>query len=111
MSASDVYCFGHVSTGVILRLRGLASAFRNGALLTHYRVDTDHSNSFDHWRRMGAPPHPNEAQYEELRAAGQLAELAAPAALPVSRGSAILSFALPRQGVSLLVLTPADATP
>jgi xylan 1,4-beta-xylosidase len=90
-----------------LSLRGLPASFAQGATLTHYRVDSEHSNSFAAWQAMGAPPHPNEEQYAALRQAGQLTELAPPAPLTPARGSARLSFDLPRQGVSLLVLQPA----
>jgi xylan 1,4-beta-xylosidase len=92
---------------ITLRLAGLPPRFRTGATLAHYRIDEEHSNSFAAWRRMGAPPHPNEAQYAELRTAGLLQELAPPAPLQSRRGVAEMHFTLPRQGVSLLVLTPA----
>jgi xylan 1,4-beta-xylosidase len=95
------------SAEISLRLTGLPARFRTGAMLTHYRIDQQHSNAFAHWQRMGSPPHPNEAQYAELQAAGQL-EMLEPATPIRTRGSAAeLSFDLPRQGVSLLVLTPA----
>jgi xylan 1,4-beta-xylosidase len=95
------------AAAVTLHLRGLGGAFRRGVTLTHYRIDAEHSNAFEYWNRMGAPPHPNEAQYAELREAGQLASLNAPTQVRVSRAMAELSFSLPRQGVSLLILTPA----
>jgi xylan 1,4-beta-xylosidase len=76
-----------------------------GATLTHYRIDSTHSNAFTEWQRMGAPAEPNEAQYAQLQRAGKLAELVpAPAKLTIARRTATVSLALPRQAVSLLVL-------
>ncbi len=75
------------------------------AKLTHYRVDEFHSNPYDAWRRMGSPIAPNQSQYGQLQAASDLATLTnAPATVRVERGAARLQFALPRQGVSLVVV-------
>ena len=75
------------------------------ARLTHYRIDDTHSNAYAEWKRMGSPIAPSRAQYDRLEAAGQLARLEeAPATVRVESGAATLAFALPRQGVSLLVL-------
>lgn len=73
--------------------------------LTHYRVDADHSNSYEAWKRMGSPYPLSAKQYSTLEKAGQLAELASPQSVPVKAGRAEVKFDLPRQGVSLLVLT------
>ncbi len=75
------------------------------ARLTHYRIDQDHSNAFSEWKRMGAPAEPNEKQYAQLQKAGQLAELNAPEIIQVENDKAVLKLTLPRQAVSLLVLT------
>ncbi len=53
---------------------------------------------------MGSPIAPDERQYAQLEAAGKLAAMEAPAAVPIDGGRASLAFALPRQAVSLLVL-------
>ena len=74
------------------------------ALLTHYRVDENHSNAYTAWKRLGSPIAPDEKQYAALEQAGQLATLAAPAPVSIAHGAATLTFTLPRQGVSLLVL-------
>ena len=76
----------------------------NEAKLTHYRVDANHSNPYDEWRRMGSPIAPNERQYRQLQDASNLTKLAeAPGILRVENGAASVDFMLPRQGVSLLV--------
>ena len=72
--------------------------------LEHFRIDEDHSNAFAAWKRMGSPQAPTPEQYARLEQAGQLAALGPPERLPVSQGTALLQFALPRQAVSLLVL-------
>jgi xylan 1,4-beta-xylosidase len=79
--------------------------FANGtATLTHYRIDAEHSNSFEEWKRMGSPTAPTVAQYARLLKAGQLAELAAPETVRVENGKAVVQVKLPRQAVSLLVV-------
>jgi xylan 1,4-beta-xylosidase len=72
------------------------------ALLEHFRVDSDHSNAYAAWKEMGSPQSPTDAQYERLRAAGQLQFLDSPEWIKVQSRSAHLQFDLPRQGLSLL---------
>ncbi len=71
----------------------------------HYRVDAYHSSSFDVWRRMGSPVAPNRSQYSELEAASKLTRYGVPEQIKIEDGTATLSFKLPRQGVSLLLLS------
>jgi xylan 1,4-beta-xylosidase len=93
---------------VELSLAGLP--FENGtARLSHYRIDDEHSNCFEAWKRMGSPKQPSQEQYELLERDGQLAELNPPAPLQVESHQAKVSFTLPRQSVSLLVITPDQA--
>ena len=80
--------------------------FANGAVkLAHYRIDADHSNSYQAWLKMGSPLPLSDKQHSELEKAGQLAELEPQKNLRVKDGKLDLNFTLPRQGVSLLVLT------
>jgi xylan 1,4-beta-xylosidase len=74
------------------------------ATLTHYRIDAEHSNSFEEWKRMGSPTAPTDAQYARLLKSGQLGELVEPEKIQVKNGQAIVHLKLPRQAVSLLVL-------
>ncbi len=72
--------------------------------LAHYRVDATHSNAYTLWQSLGSPTAPSRAQYAQLEAAAQLGLLEnTPATATLSQGEAALSFALPRQAVSLLV--------
>ena len=70
--------------------------------VTHYRVDQDHSNSYEAWKKMGSPQAPTPAQYAELEKAGKLQTLGSAERVRVERGELKLTFQLPRQGVSLL---------
>jgi len=91
------------SAAVELSLAGLPVAAR-AANVRHYRIDRDHSNSFEAWKRMGSPATPTPEQYGELEAAGRLAEVRDLPTLAFEENAGRLSFVLPRQAVSLLVL-------
>jgi xylan 1,4-beta-xylosidase len=92
---------------VSVDLTHLPKAFARGARLVHYRIDRDHSNSYAAWLAMGSPIAPSEAQRKTLIEASRLVPLdPGTSPIPVTRGAARLDFVLPRQGVSLLVLTP-----
>jgi xylan 1,4-beta-xylosidase len=96
---------GGAEARVDLQVAGLPASSRE-ARLTHYRVDKQHGSTYDAWLRMGSPNAPNLAQYAELEKAGELATISdAPATLAVANGRAQLTFLLPRQGVSLLVVS------
>jgi xylan 1,4-beta-xylosidase len=87
---------------VTLSLAGLPAAAA-GARVTHYRIDETHANACGEWKRMGSPIAPNDAQYARLLEASKLGTIEQPAPRAASGGTE-LSFRLPRQGVSLLVL-------
>ena len=74
-------------------------------LCQHYRIDGDHSNSYEAWRKMGSPQSPTPEQYAQLEQAGQLQLLSSPEWVHMANGRVTLRFSLPRQGVSLLRLT------
>jgi xylan 1,4-beta-xylosidase len=74
------------------------------AKLQHFRVDADHSNAYTVWQKMGSPAAPTSAQYAQMLKASELAVLPGPSTVDVADGRAALKFALPRQGVSLIVL-------
>jgi xylan 1,4-beta-xylosidase len=81
------------------------SGARDGdATLSHTRVDRDHSNAYEAWKKMGSPQAPTKAQYAQLEQAGKLQTLAPPRRVRVRNGSVTFGLSLPRQGVSLLKL-------
>jgi xylan 1,4-beta-xylosidase len=74
------------------------------ARLTHFRIDAAHSNAHTAWLRMGSPETPTEFQRAELEKAGQLEAMAAPARVAVVDSRSTMTFTLPRQAVSLLLI-------
>lgn len=74
------------------------------ALMHHYRIDGTHSNAYAAWQAMGSPQAPTPAQYADLQRASELALLESPRWIDVSNGTAEITLALPRQGVSLIKL-------
>jgi xylan 1,4-beta-xylosidase len=77
----------------------------NTVTLTQYRIDEQHSNSYEAWKKMGSPQTPTSAQIEELQKAGQLQTLGKPIAIPVKSGRLSTEIILPRQGVALLKMS------
>jgi xylan 1,4-beta-xylosidase len=73
--------------------------------LHHYRVDNEHSNSWEVWKKMGSPQSPSLVQYAQLERAGHLAMLQPPRWDILRDGRLSISFVLPRHGVSLVRLT------
>ncbi|HEY1662220.1 MAG TPA: beta-xylosidase [Verrucomicrobiae bacterium] len=77
---------------------------KNGhATVTQYRIDSDHSNSFEAWKRMGSPQKMTGGQYAALEKAGQLTQLGKPQKI-LADGRMEIHCSLPRQGVSLFVI-------
>jgi xylan 1,4-beta-xylosidase len=75
------------------------------ATLAQYRIDAEHSNSYAAWLRMGSPLPLSDAQYSTLEKAGQLAEMEPSKNVTVKDGRLDLNFPLPREAVTLFVLT------
>jgi xylan 1,4-beta-xylosidase len=73
-------------------------------ILTHYRIDNEHSNSYALWKKIGSPQNPTATEIKELETAGQLHTLGKPESVKITAGKAIIAISLPRQGVSLLKL-------
>ncbi|MEO6454700.1 MAG: beta-xylosidase, partial [Ginsengibacter sp.] len=82
-------------------ITGLPSA---KIIITQYRIDDEHSNSYEVWKNMGSPQNPTSAQIKILEKAGQLKTIGKPAILNTVKGTGIINIALPRQGVSLLLM-------
>ena len=85
---------------VRLDLRGLPG--QGSALVHHYRVDRDHGNAFEAWKRMGSPARPTAEQKAELVRASHLALLESPRRVRSDNGRLTLDVTLPRQAVSLI---------
>lgn len=97
---------------VTLAIAGLPAGVTT-ARVTHYRIDDRHSNAYAAWQRMGSPIAPDQHQYAALLEASKLAELSAAASpgasstgsVAVRDGTVPIAFLLPRQGVSLIVVS------
>jgi len=89
------------AAAIELSLAGITRT--NGAIkLTQFRIDADHSNAYEAWRRMGSPFPLSAAQYRQLEQAGQLAQFETATTANVKDGKADVKLNLPRQGVALL---------
>ncbi|WP_373514299.1 beta-xylosidase [Persicitalea sp.] len=87
---------------VSVQMKGLTAS---RVLVQHYRIDQQHSNSYEVWKSMGSPQKPTPEQIATLEAAGQLQMLTSPEWMNVKKGELKMDFALPRQGVSLVKVT------
>lgn len=78
-------------------------------LLQHYRIDKEHSNAYELWKKMGSPQNVSDEQYKQLESSGQLTLLASPEWITVPAGGTLTQhFLLPGQGVSLIKVTYAE---
>ena len=87
------------ASDVLLTIEGLPAG---RPTVTHYRVDQDLSNAYTVWKSMGSPPTPSASQKATLEQAGELQLFDPPQRMNVQNGRLVLSFSLPRQGVSLV---------
>lgn len=87
---------------VEVKIKGLPAS---GVLLHHYRVDQEHSNSYEAWKKMGSPKQPDATQVALLEKAGQLEMPGSPEWVRTENGETVIRMMLPRQGVSLLRFT------
>lgn len=72
--------------------------------VTHYRMDSTHSNAYSAWLKMGGPQTPTAAQTAQLQAAMALETLTPPGMSANVNGKVTLAFTLPRHGISLVIL-------
>ena len=78
--------------------------------VSHLRVDDSHGDAHTVWLAQGKPANPSSAQVQSLQRAMEPQPLGPNETLSVSpSGSVELDFELPRFGVSLVTLRPADS--
>ena len=70
--------------------------------VTEYRIDDEHSNSYEVWKKMGSPQNPTKEQITQLEKAGQLQTIGKSSKQVIKGGVLKTTILLPRQGVSLL---------
>lgn len=73
-------------------------------MLTEYRIDNEHSNAYETWKKMGSPQNPTQSQISILEKAGQLQIFDNTRILAVDKGVGVINIALQRQGVAMLVM-------
>ncbi len=71
-------------------------------LIETFRVDSNQSNSYAAWQKIGAPQQPTPEQYQQLDTAGQLQLDGSPAWKNVDGDGLRLALNLPRPGLALL---------
>jgi xylan 1,4-beta-xylosidase len=71
--------------------------------VTEYRIDNEHSNSYEVWKKMGSPQNPTTEQIKLLEQEGLLEMMKKPEKMKANE-KMNLKIQLPRQGVSLLKL-------
>jgi xylan 1,4-beta-xylosidase len=72
--------------------------------LTHYRIDSAHSNGYTEWVRQGRPLYPAPGQRAAIEARAGLEMCEAPRSVRLLDDKVKLSFDLPTHGISLLIL-------
>jgi xylan 1,4-beta-xylosidase len=74
-------------------------------LVTQYRIDDTHSNSYTVWKAMGSPQNPSAEQIAELQAKAGLETIGSPYWANAESGSLTMRSDLPRHSVSLIHLS------
>lgn len=74
------------------------------AVLKHFRVDREYSNSYEVWKKMGSPQNPTSEQIKILEEEGKLDMLARPEKVKIKNSELRVDMQLPRQSVSLILL-------
>ena len=73
--------------------------------VVQYRIDRNHSNSYEAWKQMGSPQSPSPGQYSELEKAGQLQTSGKPSKVKAKKGTVTIDTTLQRQGVGLMIIS------
>jgi xylan 1,4-beta-xylosidase len=92
-----------LATPTSITVGGIPSRARR-VLVTHYRIDDNHSNAYTVWKAMGSPQQPTPEQYAELQRRAGLELLTSPAWMNTVDGHVTIETRMPRQSVSLLRL-------
>jgi xylan 1,4-beta-xylosidase len=84
-----------------LMVNGLPPEANRGRL-EQFLVDSEHSNAFTAWKKMGSPELLSVEQHQQLEQAGQLQLSGSPAWVSIEKGTLQMRFALPQQELRLL---------
>jgi hypothetical protein len=82
----------------------------NGKIeVTHFRIDSMHSNAYGVWLKQGRPSNPSTSQWNEMHTASELA-VHKKDTIDYAGAAYRESFALPRQGISFLMFRKLETT-
>jgi len=84
---------------VLVQVKGIPAKSIN---IKQYRIDDEHSNSYEVWKKMGSPQQPTKEQIALLKKAGQLESMGKPVKGVVKNGTLQYGLLLPRRGVAFL---------
>lgn len=93
---------GVAPSPVKIKLAGLPAG---AATVQQYRIDDNHSNAYEVWKKMGSPSSPTIAQKETLKKAGKLETMGPPQKIKATAGQATIDVSLPSHSVALYQLT------
>jgi xylan 1,4-beta-xylosidase len=79
--------------------------FQNEVVVTHYRIDNEHSNAYAEWVRQGKPMYPIPEQRATILAHSGLEMLEPPQKVALNEGKPSLNFRLPMHAVSLVCIS------
>ncbi|MGE5812292.1 MAG: GH39 family glycosyl hydrolase [Ignavibacteria bacterium] len=88
-----------IGSPVEINIKGIPA---KKATLIHYRIDSEHSNSYEVWKKMGSLQNPTPDQIVTLEKAGKLETLSEPSEIKITNTKTTIKIQLPRQAVSLL---------
>lgn len=89
------------STNAVLNLNHLKG---QKAMIEHYRIDENYSNSFEKWKELGSPQQVDASAYEALEKAGKLQLMASPVWKDIKAEKLSLELEMSPQAVSLIHL-------
>ncbi len=85
-----------------LIVEGLSDSSYN---LSHYRIDSQHSNAATLWEDMGQPTDPSESQLTQLESDSQLQLFDEPSQISTQNGQATIRLSMPYNSISLFILS------
>ncbi|WP_026485686.1 GH39 family glycosyl hydrolase [Caldanaerobius polysaccharolyticus] len=89
----------------LIKLKITGIPFRGKYRQIHYRIDKDHSNSYNTWVALGKPGHPTVEQIKQLRRREGL-ELYEPIKEIEMKSEIEFELAMPMHSISLIKLVP-----
>ena len=88
----------------------IPASFGSSTRVSHLRVDDTHGDAYTVWVSQGKPANPSAAQLTALQQAMDPSQLGPDETFAVAAdGTVGVEFELPRFGVSLVAIQPADA--